>query len=449
MIVAVVALNLLLALLPVLTMAMGTLASGLVLAIVAIATMTTAFTLKDNDLYRFSQLLGPTGFAAVFFPAVWMLLQVLPMPARSLTNPIWMSASAALGKPLAGSVSLDIGATLLVLADYCACVGVACVSAAVTLDKSRAENVLSLLTVVATLIAAELIGSDFGYFGLSNFARLDATVIAIIGFVLSSATLIRSHEQLVVSRNRSNSRVMAKVSASPSVAALVICLSAILISAAAVLLFAALFGSGVLISAWVIRRWRLGLWGQAGIAGLAVVVAVGFFAMAPKRVADPTLALSIQSGSSSIERMLADANFAGSGAGTLEALSALYSDADGQTPKTSTTAAAIAIEMGQPFLWGCVVVSILAASTLFRRALLRGRDYLYPSAGAGCIAALLIALFGSDGVSGLTAALMTGVLCGLAFAQSKSASDRNLNLAAESYSGPNRVSHRAASEVHR
>src|SRR6185437_4675447 len=317
MIVAVVALNLLLALLPVLTMAMGTLASGLVLAIVAIATMTTAFTLKDNDLYRFSQLLGPTGFAAVFFPAVWMLLQVLPMPARSLTNPIWMSASAALGKPLAGSVSLDIGATLLVLADYCACVGVACVSAAVTLDKSRAENVLSLLTVVATLIAAELIGSDFGYFGLSNFARLDATVIAIIGFVLSSATLIRSHEQLVVSRNRSNSRVMAKVSASPSVAALVICLSAILISAAAVLLFAALFGSGVLISAWVIRRWRLGLWGQAGIAGLAVVVAVGFLAMAPaKRVADPTLALSTQGGSSSIERMLADAKFAGSGAGT-------------------------------------------------------------------------------------------------------------------------------------
>jgi hypothetical protein len=451
MIATFVTLNLLLGLLPILTMADGTLASGLVLAIIAIATVTTAFTLNDNDLNRFSRLLGPTAFAAVFIPGIWMLLQVLPMPARSLTNAIWMSASSALSKPFAGSVSLDTGATLLALADYCACLAAAFVSAAVTLDKPRAENVLSLLTAIATLIAVELIGFDLGYLRFSDFARLDGTVIGVIGFVLSCATLIRNYEQLVVSRGRRSSpRVMTKVTASASAAALLICLSAILISGATVLLFAALFGSGVLVSAWAIRRWRLGLWGQAGIAALAVVVAVGFFATAPaKRGVDPTLALSMQDRSSSIERMLSDAKLGGSGAGSLDALSALYRDADGRDPERPTTAAAIAIEMGQPFLWASVIVSLLAVSTLFRRALLRGRDYVYPGAGAGCIAALLITVFASDGILGLTASLMTGVLCGLAFAQSKSASNRDLNLPEESYSRPNRISDRAAIEVSR
>jgi hypothetical protein len=448
MIATFVTLNLLLGLLPILTMADGTLASGLVLAIIAIATVTTAFTLNDNDLNRFSRLLGPTAFAAVFIPGISMLLQVLPMPARSLTNPIWMSASSALSKPFAGSVSLDTGATLLALADYCACLAAAFVSAAVTLDKPRAENVLSLLTAIATLIAVELIGFDLGYLRFSDFARLDGTV-GVIGFVLSCATLIRNYEQLVVSRSRRSSpRVMTKVTASASAVALLICLSAILISGATVLLFAALFGSGVLVSVWAIRRWRLGLWGQAGIAALAVVVAVGFFATAPaKRGVDPTLALSMQDRSSSIERMLSDAKLGGSGAGSLDALSALYRDADGRDTERPTTAAAIAIEMGQPFLWASVIVSLLAVSTLIRRALLRGRDYVYPGAGAGCIAALLITVFASDGILGLTASLMTGVLCGLAFAQSKSASNRDLNLPEESYSRPNRTSDRAAIEV--
>jgi hypothetical protein len=241
---------------------------------------------------------------------------------------------------------------------------------------------------------------------------------------------------------------MAKATASASVASLVICLSAILISAATVLLFAGLFGSGILVSAWAIRRWRLGLWGRAGIAALAAVVAVGFFAMVPaKRGADPTLALSTQVRSSSIERMLSDAKLGGSGAGSFDALSALYRD--GQDPETPTAAAAIAIEMGQPFLWACVIVSLLAASTLFRRALLRGRDYVYPSAGAGCIVSLLITLFASDGAFGLMASLMTGVLCGLAFGQSRSASNRDLNLPEELYSKPNRGVDRATVEVSR
>jgi hypothetical protein len=231
------------------------------------------------------------------------------------------------------------------------------------------------------------------------------------------------------------------LAASSSMAALLICLCAILSSADAVLLFAAMFGTGILIAVLAIRRWRLGPLGQAGIAALAAVAVVGFFAVAPaKKDSDPTLALSTQGQISTIERMLSDAKWAGSGAGSFEALLPIYRDtAEANSFEIPTAAATIAIEMGPPFLWTCVVVLLIAASTLFKRALLRGRDYVYSSAGAGCIVAILIALFANNGILGLPASLMISVVCGLAFAQSRSASNKELNLSEELYTIPNRA----------
>jgi hypothetical protein len=299
-----------------------------------------------------------------------------------------------------------------------------------------------LLTGTAALIAAVLIGYDLGYLRLPGYEHLgeraDAMNIAVIGFILSCATTIRTYEHLVSTRHR-KSRMMAMVAALASIAAVFICLSAILISADPVLFLAALFGTGILIAVLAIRRWRLGPLGQAGIAALAAVAVFGFFAIVPARKdADSTLALSTQNQISSIERMLSDAKWAGSGAGSFEALLPIYRDT-ADSLEIPTAAATVAIEMGRPFLWTYVFVALIGASTLFRRALLRGRDYAYSSAGAGCIIALLILLFANDGVLGLTASLMVSVVCGLAFAQSKSASNIDLDLSGELYSVPNRT----------
>jgi hypothetical protein len=371
-----------------------------------------------------------------------MLLQVLPISIRSLANPVWVSASTALDKPFAGAMSLDIGATLLSLARYCAILAAAFITATITLNRQRAENVLSLLTGTAALIAAELIGYDLGYLRLPGYEHLgeraDAMNIAVIGFILSCATTIRAYEHLVSTQHR-KSRMMAMVAASASIAATFICLSAILISSDSVSFLAALFGTGVLIAVLTIRRWRLGPMGQAGIVALAAVAVFGFFAVVPAwKDADPTLALSTQGQISSTERMLSDARWGGSGAGSFEALLPIYRDT-ADSVEIPTAAATIAIEMGRPFLWTCVIVGLIGASTLFRRALLRGRDYVYSSAGAGCVIALLILLFANDGILGLTASLMISVVCGLAFAQSKSASNRDLDLSEQLYGIPNRT----------
>jgi hypothetical protein len=443
MIAAFIILTSLIALLPALMMVDGILASGVVSAIVAIAMVALALAPNTSELNRFSRLLGPSAFIALFIPCLWMLLQVLPISIRSLANPVWVSASTALDKPFVGAISLDIGATLLSLTRYCAILAAAFVTATVTLNRQRAESVLSLLTGTAALIATELIGYDLGYLRLPGYEHLgeraDAMNIAVIGFILSCATTIRAYEHLV-STQRRKSRMMAMVAASASIAAVFICLSAILISADSVLFLAALFGTGVLIAVLAIRRWRLGPLGQAGIAALAAVAVFGFFAVVPakKDAADLTLALSTQGQISSIERMLSDAKWAGSGAGSFEALLPIYRDT-ADSVEIPTAAATIAIEMGRPFLWTCVIVALIGASTLFRRALLRGRDYVYSSAGAGCVIALLILLFANDGILGLTASLMISVVCGLAFAQSKSASNRDLDLSEQLYSIPNRT----------
>jgi hypothetical protein len=442
MIAAFIMLTSLIALMPALVMVDGILANGVVSAIVAVAMMTVVLTLDTSELNRFSRLLGPTAFIVLFIPCLWMLLQVLPISIRSLANPIWVSTATALGQPFVGAISLDISATLLSLARYCAILAAAFVTATVTLDKQRAESVLTLLTGIAALIAAELIGYNLGYLRLPGYEHLgeraDATIIAIIGFVLSCATTIRAYEHLDRTKHR-KSRMMAIVAASASMAALFICLSAILISGDPVLFLAALFGAGIPIAVLAIRRWRLGPLGQAGIAALAAVAVFGFFAAVPaKNDADPILALSTQGQISSIERMLSDAKWEGSGAGSFEALLPIYRDT-ADSLEIPTAAAIIAIEMGRPFLWICVIVALMGASTLFRRALLRGRDYVYPSAGAGCIVALLISLFANDGILGLTPSLMISVVCGLAFAQSKSASNRNSDLSEKLYSIRNRT----------
>src|SRR5258708_1776168 len=326
-------------------------------------------TLPTGASNRFSRLLRPTAFIVLFIPCLWMLLQVLPISIRSLANPVWVSAAAALDQPFVGAISLDIGATLLSLARYCAILAAVFVTATVTLDKQRAESVLSLLTGIAALIAAELIGYDLGYLRLPGYEHLgeraDAMIIAIIGFILSCATTIRTYEQLDGTQHR-KPRMMAIVAASASTAALFICLSAILISGDPVLFLAALFGAGILIAVLAIRRWRFGPLGQAGIAALAAVAVFGFFAAVPaKKDTDPTLALSTQGGQiSSLERMLSDAKWGGSGAGSFEALLPIYRDT-ADSLEIPTAAATIEIEMGRPFLWTCVLVATIGASMLF------------------------------------------------------------------------------------
>src|SRR5574337_502171 len=91
-------------------------------AILALALVAAALVMPAGSLGRFTRLMQPVLIALIAAPALWMVVQILPMPLHALANPIWSSASSALNRPLAGAITIDIGATLLSLAQYCAVV---------------------------------------------------------------------------------------------------------------------------------------------------------------------------------------------------------------------------------------------------------------------------------------------------------------------------------------
>jgi hypothetical protein len=200
-----------------------------------------------------------------------------------------------------------------------------------------------------------------------------------------------------------------------------VCLSAIAGNAA--MAAAAASGVLVLIGLAVIHRLRLGPWGVSGIAAASAVALIGFFAAIPTNgAADLTLVVSGQPQVSiaTAERILSDAKWAGTGAGTFEVLVPIYRDIDATLDAAPTAAASIAIEMGRPLLWLAVIVAVIGALSLLRQARMRSREYLCAGTGAACIVAVLVSSFANAGILGMGASLLASAVFGLALAQSRS-----------------------------
>lgn len=416
----------LIAVTPLLAFFGGILAKGLVLAFAAPTIALVAFTLQPNEVHRLTRLLKPVAPVLVI-PCICMLFQIFPVPER-LAHPAWASASAALGKPLLGTVSVDTGMTVLGFSYYLLLLALAIIAAATALNRQRAEIVLFVLVAAATSIAVISIVSELGDsqpadvgFDVRKIQMLD---VAVIGLILSSASILRAFE------SRRTRRASADTANSPngyaltaSIMAFAICLFSITISADAALFLAAICGVGMLAAITSIRWLRFGPWGRSGLVAATIIGLLGFFAAYPHqhKDADLTLVMSAQPANSvaTTERMLSDAEWTGTGAGTFEALFPIYRDA-GEAPAPPTLAASISIEMGRIFLWTTVILALICAAMLFKQALKRGRDYHYAGIGAGCTAALLIMAFANGGMSGLAASMLASVAFGLAIGQSRS-----------------------------
>jgi hypothetical protein len=414
---------LLIALIPVIGMRDEALTVGVVSATLAVVLIIMAIALPVTSFGRFRRLLPPVFTLLLAAPALWMLVQVIPMP-HALANPIWASTSAALNKRLSGVITIDIGATLLSLAQYCAVVAAALVTAGVTLDRQRAAQVLNILVVIATLIATRQIAlevTSFDGLSLASNGRGQASVVAVIGILLACAMAIDAIDQLRRSDRLQRSRTKAVVTLSVAILSFLICTAATLIRANPAVAITTLFSAGMLFAVFAIRRWLLGPWGAAGLAAAAAVGMLSAFGAIPvQKDAQLVTALSTQT-QAATERMLSDVAPAGSGAGAFEARLPIYRDISTAAMQEHPTAAAlIMIEMGPAFLTGLVIAALFGAWTLFNRSLSRGHDYVYAAAGASALISLPIMAFVDGGILNFGASLMIGVLCGLAFAQSLS-----------------------------
>jgi hypothetical protein len=360
-------------------------------------------------------------------PALWMLVQVLPLPF--LAHPIWTSAETAIGHPISGSISIDIGASVMAFGFYLTIVAVAFWSAAVAVDRQRAEWVLFSLMAATALIAVTVVTTN--RFGLpsktSAFEWAQGFNCVAMGVLIAAAAGIRTMERYETRRASPDRTVSALLRTFAACAiALAICVAVLLMSAPVGTLVATGFGVVALFSVVLIRRLGLGSWGIAAIA-LPVVAIAGFLAASEPDLNTKSFSLAFATEAppsqiSMSQRILGDAPLRGTGAGTFAAIAPIYRDIEDQTAvfTAPTAAAAVAIELGRPMLW--LILAAMASSiyVLLRASLRRGRDSFYSTAGASCLITLSFLSFMNVEVMGSAAAMIAAATLGLAFAQSKS-----------------------------
>jgi hypothetical protein len=403
---------------PVILLWDGLIVRGLVAGILAVALAITSQTLRPGVTEFLISIVRPLAVVAAV-PALWVLVQLLPL--RLVAHPIWKSAETALGSPVAGTISVDPGASVIALGQYLSVIAVAFLSAAVAVDRQRAEWILFALTAAVAAVALMIMTP------LATFARAEAIDCASVGTIIAGAACIRTIERYETRRSSPQRSVPVLLWTFVACgAALAICGAAVMLGATSETLIATAYGIFAFACISFIRRFALGAIGITAIAAPALAAAILLLAYhPPERSRGVPLAFAGASDPSLValsERVLSDAPLVGTGAGTFAALAPIYRQIDDPPPGSTaaTAAATFAIELGKPMFWLITVATVGFIFILLRASLQRGRDSFYPAMGGGCLITLLLLSFNNGGLFGTASSSMAAAVIGLAIAQSKS-----------------------------
>jgi len=366
------------------------------------------------------------GLAAAAIPALWMVIQLLPI--RFLANPIWASAEAALGSSHHGSITIDIGSTVMALGFYLSLIAISLSTAAIAIDRQRAGSILYALNGATVLTAALLILRHFTVtFGNIPAGDSAAVACAGIGVVVAVAGFIKTVErdrtrpaETRARRSRWHGVILAGY-----IIAFAISASVLIVSARYAVWIAVAYSLAVILGVAIVRRFDFGAWGIMALATLPLGLGALLISHVPNLQSDgPALAFTSPSSTdliSASQRMLADTPWSGIGGGAFAAISPVYRNiGDPPMPQPANAVTGILVELGRPMTALIGIVTCIAIIVLLRAALRRGRDSFYPAAGAACLFGVFLLSFVNGGILATgPAVLMAGIL-GLAFGQSKS-----------------------------
>jgi hypothetical protein len=403
---------------PVILLWDGLIVRGLVAGILAVALAITAQTLQPGETGFLISIVRPLAAVAVV-PALWILVQVLPI--GFLAHPIWNSAETALGHPLAGTISVDPGASVIALGQYLSVISVAFLSAVVAINRQRAEWILFALTAAVSTIALMIVTRP------ATFTRAQAIDCVSVGTIIASAACIRTIERYETRRsNPQRSMPVLLLTFVACSAALAICGAVVMLGTMREILIATAYGVFALTCISIIRRFALRAIGTIAIAAPALGAAVFLLAYhATERGTSVPFAFAGASDPSLIalsERVLHNAPLVGTGAGTFAALAPIYRQIDEPPPGSTavTAAATLAIELGRPMFWLIAVATAGYIFVLLRASLRRGRDSFYPAMAGSCLITLLLLSFNNAGLFGTASSLISAAVIGLGIAQSES-----------------------------
>jgi len=411
---------------PLILIADGGTAQGIVGAALACGIAAVAVAMPAGEAaFMLKSVRGALVLAAI--PIGWMVLQMLPLESIGLAHPIWQSAEQALGIPLRGSVSIDPGATALAFGRAFSALAVMLLAAAVGASRERAEWVLFALVAGTALAAAVVIAQDLAGVALSPGTRAEGQACAAIGTMVAAAACFRTFERSEGGHRRSGRRPQTFLRTFvPCGIAFGICIIAAVLGDIRSGL-ATVFGLGAFGTVMAARRLGIGFRTTLGILGAALAAAV-IWGAASMGLRLKDLVVEFAPGSAELiaasQRMLSDAPWLGTGAGTFGALLPLYRDVGEAFTQAHapTAAAAIAIELGWPLLLLTVVALLLAIAALVRGAFARGRDAFYPATGASALLSVLVLSFCNNGVLGGAAAICIAAITGVALVQRQSRS---------------------------
>jgi hypothetical protein len=358
---------------------------------------------------------------AALLPAVWMLLQIVPVPLGSIEHPVWDSAAAALTEALSGHVTVDLGFTVRGLFGYLTLISLAFLTSLVTRNRERAETILFALCTITTFIAVELIllransPSDF----TDSLVALTA-----FGTILNVAFVVRTIERYETRAQRQPQSVRTYIGTMllGAIGAL-ICLIALIYSTTYDVLIAMAFGLTVVGLVVLLRRLSLGRWTVATVCASVFVACGGVIAV--RFAANPSVSPlfrfskieSAEAGAATL-RMISDANWAGSGVGSYPALAAIYRDAAGAPGDAAVnTITSMLLEWGRVGLLIAIVVLLQLLVVLFRGALSRGRDSFYPAAAAACLVTAFCEAYCDISFTDVTVQILAAIIIGLGLSQ--------------------------------
>ena len=406
----------------------GLIMQAIVAGLVAIVLGIIGQMLRPGETGFFIPLVRPLAVVAAV-PALWMLIQALPL--RIFANPIWMSAEQALAHPISSTISIDPGASIVALGQYLSMGAVALVSAAIAVDRQRAEWILFALVAASTAIALMVLVHDLFDPGLLVHALMRTQAIDCVGLgvILATAAYVRTIEREESHLNSQRAKpVLLRSSFAFSIAALAICVAALIFDGYWTL-FAVGCGLAAFASVLVIRRFARGPWDAVFMATVPIIAVAFLLAYRPplEGKTAPLALMAAPSASLTLsERVLEDAPLVGTGAGTFAAIAPIYREIDDPPPGpvAATTAMAFAIELGKPMFSLIAMATVVAIFVLLRATLRRGRDSFYPALAGSSLITIVLLAFTNAGLLGTATSLMAAAVLGLGFAQSRSRSAR-------------------------
>ena len=408
----------------------GPMIHALLVAYAAVAMALVGASIRPGEAALLASVIRPIAIIGAIL-AVWLMVQMIPVPIKSWAHPIWAGAETAFGTPIVVGITIDPGATLVAICRYFSAIALLFVATAVTIDRVRAERVLFWLVGATTLAAVVqiihgLVAFEFLDHGTTVDIRVPTTALCALGVIMAATAVVRAIERYETRRTETDVLFTKFPNAlSLALVAFGICALSLVIFSRAPVIFAAASGLATLAILMVIRRLGFGLWAGTTFAAMAIgVVIIIAVAIAELHAGqgDAVLRYASYSQSSLISitrRIVADTGWRGTGAGTFELLLPIYWDSS-TIPlgiRAPTTAAQIAIELGWPALWAILIMTIVVLFLLLRGALQRGRDSFYPAAGAGCIVVLALEAFCDASLFSTAVLICTVAALGLGLAQ--------------------------------